>query len=421
MPRRTPSARLCSLLLGVTLSLGCLHWLPSVQSRVVDEQGGVVTSADGTIRLTIPPQALSGPERITIRHIEIAPGTVDAEGDLVLAEVDLGPDGLQLQEPVLLEMSSPIPEANLEGGEFGWTRIVGEDGNEVAPTSSRHDLASGLLHAQTTLSHFSRYSKRYQRRSRFRFVLETPDWKPVGDAFDATARIEKDAGAPVRVDDATALARPRNDIVVGPEVKDTKPMPRAGATTVEATARMTCVKVGAGQVGGAYVLQGITAWRRNGTRVRLRDHAAIIDAPTLCHAPEASAVNTTGGTTTVNTLDVTPGTRVVVVDDVGSVQLAAGIAPAPAQFPDNLLIDIEPRSVLGPVDPDDYMYLGDTLWTGITPAGGTGSATRTFEFRCKKVGKALVVFSWNEMKASALFFCTYPLQEREIEDILEGE
>ncbi len=165
---------------------------PNVRSQVVGPGGNFVTSEDGGLTLAIPAGAVSENRTITIRRLDpdnLPEDLLDlAEDPGILAAYDLGPDGLQFDEPVTATMNTGwVPE--LDSSEFE-TRILavqdGEGRGFAGDQESFVDPETGELIVRGTLEHFS---KTYAWDDGIRFRVIVPLNAYVGEPFEVAAYV----------------------------------------------------------------------------------------------------------------------------------------------------------------------------------------------------------------------------------------
>lgn len=418
------------LLFGAALVPACAHWLPSTASRVLDERGGLVTTADGEIRLHVPPGALSGPQRITLERLDVAPGSVDDHGWDVLAAVEIRPDGLALQQPAWLEISGAIPADVLAQGVVGLPMILDVDGNAPERTASAQDLVEGRTTASAALSHFSRYEQRYLRGV-LTFSLETPAWMPVGQPFDASARVVKDPKYQLEVR-KVRVSLEATEATTGRARDEEGSIPRQGAQPIAARAHVRCREVGFGWVRASFHLEGQIAWALPPEHRRLQDHQAEVKDVTLCHRPIATRAHA-GGIAGDDVLEAKPPWHALHVNETGDVVLTvrvpAGADPAGQHFLDAFLFVVRGRDVLSEpmnadgsplFDPDFFSPPPPTHWWTRPVPFANGEASTTVRFRCRRRGLALPTFRWQNLDVSTLFTCSDP-EEAGGEGSDEGE
>ena len=166
----------------------------NVASKQIGSDGGELTSEDGNFTLTIPAGALGGTENITIG--KITEEELGSEFDELIEAFgfenayELGPDGLQFQQPITASFTSqqtPLQENDSLGvfAEFLFT----SNGETVEPLDSLRvvtDPESNTATLSGQLSHFSPLFEPVQVSNGVFFsVRGVPETLEVGEEFEA--------------------------------------------------------------------------------------------------------------------------------------------------------------------------------------------------------------------------------------------
>lgn len=176
---------------------------PAKVTKDIGPDGGILTSKDGLVTITIPAGALGQEESITIEKISTeALGTEfdelsEASG---ISEVyELGPNGLQFDEAITVTFgSSQSPVQNGDslgaGPEFLFTSS-GEKLKLLDSLQTMVDLDAGSVEVRGKLSHFSPLVSTKSNNGVTFFIKGVPGQLEVGSIFTANAIIiESDTG-----------------------------------------------------------------------------------------------------------------------------------------------------------------------------------------------------------------------------------
>lgn len=130
-----------------------------IVSKNIGAVGGVITSADGKLTLTFPAGALGNEETITITAIDA--DNLGSEFDEIEVEeaYDLGPDGLQFDEPVIVSfMTDQDPLAGPDSIEFVTEFLLTSENDQAMELDNLQTIADsdeGTVMVQGQLTHFS--------------------------------------------------------------------------------------------------------------------------------------------------------------------------------------------------------------------------------------------------------------------------
>jgi hypothetical protein len=170
---------------------------PNVESKEIGPAGGNLTSKDGLLTLTIPAGALVESQTITVEIIAVDDlgsefsELADAGG--ISGAYELGPDGLQFDEPITVKFQSnqtPVQTADSIGvfSEFLLTSSGGSV--ELLDSLVTHiDIDNSKIEVEGQLSHFSPLVTSQANNGVSFFVFGVPDELEIGSIFSADAKI----------------------------------------------------------------------------------------------------------------------------------------------------------------------------------------------------------------------------------------
>lgn len=166
---------------------------PPVAGKEIGPAGGVLTSPDGRLTLTIPPNALASTETITIASVPVAASGAVAD-DIAALDPDLvyelRPDGLEFNVPASVRVET---ERDPDGttGSIGAVALLLNSNDTLesldAVASAPADGGASVV-ATAELEHFSQLI--VKKFGFITFKLEVPDRVEIGDTFQAKFTIE---------------------------------------------------------------------------------------------------------------------------------------------------------------------------------------------------------------------------------------
>lgn len=177
---------------------------PNVSTQNIGSTGGDITSVDQQLTLTIPAGALGSSEPITIE--EITTDDLGPEFDQIIEELgvqkiyELGPDGLQFDNPITVRFKSQQSYIDSDSiGVYANFLFTSSNGSVEALENvvSKPDLNTGTIVVEGELSHFSPLVTSQANNGVSFFVFDVPESLPVGEEFKADARIFESAAGPL--------------------------------------------------------------------------------------------------------------------------------------------------------------------------------------------------------------------------------
>jgi len=182
-------SRLLVFILSVLLITTCSKDKKSTTGPSDDEQegvlvtagnGGILTSPDGLLTLTIPPNALPQDSYIDITIVPESDYTDDLNNTYFVGEVyDFQPDGLELDIPAIIEIDMPENEVSgiVVDGEYPYISGFSLSSNGliafIDSSTVEYNLYDNTAKYSGQIEHFSRWSKTVG-------ILDFGDYYPVG-------------------------------------------------------------------------------------------------------------------------------------------------------------------------------------------------------------------------------------------------
>jgi hypothetical protein len=196
--------------------------------ETIGPEGGEITSADGRLTLTFPPDAFSEDTEITIR--EINPEDLPPEFDGLDPEFAyvLEPDGIEFAVPVtatLMLDEEPVQDDGSLETEFALL-ITSSDGElEVLENLSREvDEDANMTTVSGELSHFSPLVAR-ESASISGVIIGVPDSLPVGGTFNAVATVSAAQGPGNRITGSSYIDNSTSPVIPQFDADTTQQLP----------------------------------------------------------------------------------------------------------------------------------------------------------------------------------------------------
>lgn len=178
---------------------------PADVSEEVGPGGGTLTTDDGRLTLTIPSGALSNTETITIDGVstdDLGSAFDEVVEDLGVENAyELGPDGLDFQEPVTVRLASdqaPVqtPDSVGVAAEFLFTSDAGTiEGLDSLRTTI--DTTANEVVVTGQMTHFTPLVTTQANNGVSFFVFDVPETLDVDDEFEARAVIGSSTAGPL--------------------------------------------------------------------------------------------------------------------------------------------------------------------------------------------------------------------------------